>query len=68
MKLKNCLNTIFFSAIQVSSYIESMTKEDLVWKQKSKVHTEADLTKAAAVSFIINFLYQVNNWLIIKNY
>lgn len=56
MKLKNCLNTIFFSAIQVSSYIESMTKEDLVWKQKSKVHTEADLNKAAAVSFIINFL------------
>lgn len=68
MKLKNCLNTIFFSAIQVSSYIESMTKEDLVWKQKSKVHTDADLNKAAAVSFIINFLYQVNNWLIIKNY
>lgn len=56
MKLKNCLNAIFLSAIQVSSYIESMTKEDLVWKQKSKVHTEADLTKAAAVSFIINFL------------
>lgn len=56
MKLKTCLYTIFFSAIQVSSYIESMTKEDLVWKQKSKVHTEADLNKAAAVSFIINFL------------